>query len=236
MKQLTPIGTLRVGVAYAPNKTPVFATRSADGTAQGIPCDIGAALGRALGVRVEIIARATTGELTEAVVAGTMDIGFMPVDEARRQLMDFSPPYFVIQSTYMTTAASGVRTMAQIDHPGITVVGIDGSTTLRAAGRHLTQATLVGAPSISAAMAMMQAGQVQAIALTHESLPTLQKQMPGAHILDGAFQVTGVAVAVQKHKPEALAALSQFITDAKTNGIIRRAFADAGMGELEIAP
>jgi polar amino acid transport system substrate-binding protein len=235
MNELAPSGKLRVGVAYAPAPTPVFVAREPSGSVRGVPRDIGTALANALGVPVELVVAATTGELTEAVSSGAIDVGFMPADDERRQRVDFSPPYFVIESTYLAAGSTDIRTLADVDRPGVTVVGIAGSTTMRAAGRSLKAAKLVAAKSVDEAMAMMQSGAAQAFALTHDALPVLQKQLPGSRILDGAFQVTGVAIAIQKDRPAALAFLETFLAGAKADGTIRRAFDDAGLAGLTIA-
>ncbi len=234
-KELMPTGTLRVGVAYAPKATPVFVTQDAHGLYQGVPLDLGRALAQQLGVPMQIVAAATTAELTQACLAGTIDVGFMPADDERRKLLDFSPPYFVIESTYLAAAGSGIQSLAEVDRAGVTVVGIAGSTTLRAAGRSLQHATLVSAASITEALALLQARQAQAFALTHDALPALQKDLPGSLILPGAFQVTGVAMAVQKNRSQALACITQFIGDAKASGLLRQVFDAHGLKTLKIA-
>jgi polar amino acid transport system substrate-binding protein len=236
MKQLVPTGKLRVGVAYAPAPTPIFVAKDAAGDVHGVPRDLGTALAKALGVGVELVVTATTGELTDALTAGAIDIGFMPADDARRQRVDFSPPYFVIESTYLVAANSDIKSLAEADRSGITVVGIAGSTTMGAAGRSLKTAKVVPAKSVDEAMAMMRTGAVQAFALTHDALPTLQKQLPGSRILDGAFQTTGVAIATQKDRPAALAFIKDFVERAKSDGTVRRAFDAAGLVGLPIAP
>jgi polar amino acid transport system substrate-binding protein len=236
MKQLVPTGKLRVGVAYAPAPTPIFVAKDAAGDVHGVPLDLGNALAKTLGVPVEVVVVATTGELTDACSSGAIDIGFMPADDERRARVDFSPPYFMIESTYLVTAASGVNTLAEVDRREITVVGIAGSTTMRAAGRSLKSAKVVPAKSVDEAMEMMKAGTAQAFALTHDALPTLQKKLPGSRILDGAFQNTGVAIAVQKDRPAALTYVKDFIESAKANGTIRRAFDDTGLNRLAVAP
>ena len=185
---------------------------------------------------VELIVAATTGELTDACSAGAIDVGFMPADDERRQRVDFSPPYFVIESTYLASGATDIKTLGDVDRPDVTVVGIAGSTTMRAAGRSLKNAKVVAAKSVDEAMAMMKSGAAQAFALTHDALPVLQKELPGSRILDGAFQVTGVAISIGKDRPAALAFLQRFIASAKQDGTIRRAFDNAGLGGLAIAP
>ena len=236
LKQLSPAGKLRVGVAYAPSATPVFVAKDESGGVHGVPRDLGDALAKKLGTPVELTVAATTNELTDAVANGTIDIGFMPADDARRQRVDFSPPYFVIESTYLASADSGIKTMADVDREGITVVGINGSTTMRSAERTLKTAKVIAAKSIDEAMQMMKDGKVQALALTHDSLPKLQKQIPGSRILDGAFQKGGVAIAVQKDRPAALAYVKAFMDGAKSDGTVRKAFDNSGLQQLAIAP
>lgn len=236
LKQLAPTGKLRVGVAYAPSATPVFVAKDEAGGVRGVPRDLGDALAKKLGVPVELTVAATTNELTDAVVNGTIDIGFMPADDARRERVNFSPAYFTIESTYLAGASTDIKTMADVDRPGIVVVGINGSTTMRSAARSLKTAKVVTAPSIDEAFSMLKDGKVQALALTHDSLPKLQKQLPGSRIMDGAFQKVGVAIAVQKDRPAALAFVTAFMDGAKTDGTVRKAFDNSGLQQLSIAP
>jgi polar amino acid transport system substrate-binding protein len=236
MKQLAPTGKLRVGIAYAPAPTPIFVAKDAGGDVHGVPRDLGNALAKALGVEADLVVKATTGELTDALASGLIDIGFMPADDARRQRVDFSPPYFMIESTYLVAGPTDMRTLADVDRPNITVVGVTGSTTIAAAGRSLKTAKIVGANSVDEAMAMMNSGAAQAFALTHDALPPLQRKLPGSRILNGAFQTTGVAIAVQKDRPAALAFVKRFVESAKSDGTVRRAFDAAGLSGLPIAP
>ena len=234
MNELAPTGALRVGVAYAPAPTPTFVAKDADGEVHGVPRDLGTALANALGVPVALTVAATTGELTDALAAGTIDIGFMPADDARRQRVDFSPPYFIIECTYLVAGGADIKALAGVDRPEVTVVGIAGSTTIAAAGRVLKAAKIVPAKSVDDAMEMMRTGAAQAFALTHDALPPLQRKLPGSRILDGAFQTTGVAIAVPKNRPAALAFVKDFVETAKANGTVRRAFDAAGLNGLAI--
>ncbi|MBX9959372.1 MAG: transporter substrate-binding domain-containing protein [Burkholderiaceae bacterium] len=233
--QLTPTGTLRIGVAYAPKPTPLFVALADEGSYRGVPVDLGRVLAQELGVPLEISAAATTGELTERCLSGAIDVGFMPADDERRKRLDFSPPYFVIESTFLAAPGTGIATLAEVDRADITVVGIAGSTTARAAARSLSRARVCEAPSIAEALAMLRAGQAHAFALTHDALPPLQQEMPGSRILSGSFQVTGVALAIPQGRPQALARLTAFVEQAKAGGLLRRAFDAAGLQGLPIA-
>ena len=97
-----------------------------------------------------------TGELVDALEAGRIDVSFMPVDDERKKRIAFGPVYFEVESTYMVTAASGIKTVAEVDRPDVRVVGIANTTTIRAAARTLKHTTPVAAASIHDAMAMMK--------------------------------------------------------------------------------
>jgi polar amino acid transport system substrate-binding protein len=236
IKELAPGGKLRVGVAYAPAPTPLFVAKDSGGDFHGVPRDLGTALGKALGVPVELVVAPTTGEVTNALTSGATDIGFVPADEERRKRVDFSPPYFVIESTCLVVGHPEIETIADVDRDGITVVGIAGSATAHFATRTLKRAKTVEAKTVDDAIAMLKAGTAQAFALTHDALTPLQPQVAGSRILDGAFQRFGVGIAVQKNHPAALAYVKAFVEAAKADGTVRRAFDAAGLGRLRIAP
>jgi polar amino acid transport system substrate-binding protein len=235
LDELAPTGKLRVGLAYAPAVTPLFVAKDAAGRPHGVSLDLGNALSNALGVPPDVLVAATTGELTDAVATGRIDIGFMPADDERRQRLDFSPPYFIIESTYLVAPGADIKTIADADRADVTIVGVAGSTTIRAAGRIAKNAKVLAAKTVAEAMDALRSGKAQAFALTHDALPPLQRTLPGSRILDGAFQTTGVGVALQKNRPAALAFVTRFIEVAKAEGTVRRALDEAGLKDLSVA-
>ncbi len=236
MRELTPTGKLRIGVANAPSASPLFIVKDADGAPRGVTVDLGHALAKELGVDAEFMVAPNTGELTDALEAGRIDVSFMPVDDERKQRIDFGPVYFQVESTYMVTAASGIKTVDEVDRAGIRVVGIANTSTIRAAGRTLKNTTIMAAPSIDDAMAMMLGGKADAFALSRDSLPPFVAQLPGSRMVEGGFQFTGVAIAVPKARPEALACVMAFLEKAKKSGTVRGAFERAGLSHLDVAP
>ena len=183
----------------------------------------GVELAQRLGVPIEFMVAPNTGVLTDALASAAIDVAFMPVDEERKKRVEFGPAYCLVESTYMVTAASGIRTLAEVDRPGVRVVGIANTTTIRAAGRLLITTVPIAVTSIDDAVAMLRAGQADAFALGRDSLPPFVAEFPGSHIVDDGFQQTGIAIAVPKGRPEALAYVTKFIEDAKASGSVRRA-------------
>ena len=236
MKELVPTGKLRVGVASAPAASPLFVVKNRDGMPSGVTVDLGNALASELGVAVEFMVAPNTGELVDALEAGAIDISFTPVDEERKTRIDFGPVYFLVESTYMVTEASGIKTIDEVDRTGIRVVGIARTTTIRAAGRTLNNTTIKAVQSIGEAIEMMSGGKADAFALSRDSLPPFIAKLPGSRIVEGGFQFTGVAIAVPKGRPEALAQVTVFMERAKKSGAVRRAFDRAGLSHLQVAP
>lgn len=236
MNELVPTGTLRVGLAFAPNKSALFVVRDASGAPEGVTVDLANALAKQLGVPVAFTVAPNTGLLTDAVESGAVDVAFMPVDEERRRRIAFGPTYFVVESTYLATKESGIRSVAEVDRPGVRVVGIANTTTIRAAARTLTNTTVAAAASIDEAMARMQAGEVDCFALSRDAFPPYMAAVPGSRVVDGGFQNTGIAIAVQKGRPQALALVTDFLERAKADGTVRRALDAAGFAGEPVAP
>jgi polar amino acid transport system substrate-binding protein len=164
-----------------------------------------------------------------------VDVSFMPVDDERRKRLGIGPDYVRAESTYMVTAASGAKTVADVDKPGMRVIGIANTTTIRAAARTLKNTTISPVTSVGDAMTALKEGKADAFALGRDSLPPYVKQVPGSRITDGHFQQMGIAIAVPKERPAALAAITEFMNAAKKDGTVRKAL-DKGGFEDPIAP
>src|ERR1700757_5219126 len=168
VKELVPTGKLRVGVVFAPAASPFFIVKEANGEPRGVTVDLAVELGRKLGVPVEFMVAPNSGLVTDATESGAIDVAFMPVDEERKKRVDFGPAYFVIESTYLATGTSGIKTVAEVDRPNVRVVGIANTTTIRAAARSLKTTTISAATSVEEAMALLRAGRADAFALSRD--------------------------------------------------------------------
>jgi len=235
MKELARTGKLRVGIVYAPVMSTFFVIKDEAGKPKGVTVDIGEALGRNMNLPVEFVLYPNSGQVTDAVESGAVDVGFMPVDEQRRQRLAIGPDYVRAESTYMVTAASGAKSVADVDKSGMRVIGIANTTTIRAAERTLKNTKISAVTSVDDAIAAMKDGRADAFALGRGDLPAYVKQVPGSRITDGHFQQMGIAIATQKGKPQALAAITDFMNEAKKDGTIRRALDKHGFAE-PVAP
>ena len=165
-----------------------------------------------------------------------IDVAFLPVDDERRKRVEFGPAYNLFESTCLVLGSSDFKTISDLDRPGVRVAGEANTTTIRAAASVLKFASTVAVPSVGEAIGMLRSGQVDAFALGRDALVPYQAEIPGSRILDGHFHTTGIAIAVPKKRPAALAYVSAFINEAKTSELIRRAFDRAGLQSATVAP
>jgi polar amino acid transport system substrate-binding protein len=236
VKELAPTGKLRVALVFAPEKSIFFVIKDGDDKPHGVTADITRALGNAINLPVEYVLFPNSGLATDAVESGAVDVSFMPVDEERSKRIAFGPNYVLGESTYLVSATLPAKTIEEVDRLGVRVIGIANTTTIRAAARTLKNTVISPVPSVAEAVALLRDGKADAFALSRDSLPTYAKQVPGSRITDGAFQQIGIAIAVAKGKPTAFAAVTEFMNQAKKDGVVRKALNDAGYPDIAVAP
>ena len=235
IKELAPTGKLRAGVVAAPAASAFFAVR--DGKAvRGVTVDLLRGFAEKLRLPLDLQVYDNSGQVTEAVAGGACDVAFMPHDAERAKKVDFGPAYFFIESTYLVPAGSAIQSIAEVNRPGLRIVAIANTTTGRSDRRTAPQAELIEVPSVDKMTEMARNREGDAFALTHDSLAGLMPKLPGARILPGHFQQTGINVAVPKGRAAALQVVSALLADAKASGAVRRAFDAAGFKDAAVAP
>jgi polar amino acid transport system substrate-binding protein len=235
--ELAPTGRLRVGVAMGPAASPGWAVADpATGEPRGVSVDLGAALAARVGVPPEVVRLASSGEVTDALVDGAIDVGFLPVDDEPKRLVAFGPDFALGTSTYLVPPGSPIGSIEEVDRPGTRVGGVEATTTIRAARRNLTRTQVTGTTGADELLRRLRAGELDAVALGRDSLRSLVPLIPGARILDGHFLATGTAIAVPRGRPAALALATTFIETAKAEGTVREAFDRAGLEGATVAP
>jgi polar amino acid transport system substrate-binding protein len=234
-RELAPNGKLRVAIAVGPAPSALYAVKDGAGY-RGVTIVLGSALAQKLEVPVEWVPYLATGEIQASAAAGTWDVSFMPVDEERKRFVDFGNAYHLLQSTYLVAPGSKINSVAEANAPGVRIAGAAGTATFRASNKASPLATHLALAGVDAAVEAMRSGQVDAIALSRESLTGLAAKIPGSRVLDGGFLNSTTAVAVPKGYPAALAYVSAFVEDAKASGLVRRALDEMGLTSSQVAP
>jgi polar amino acid transport system substrate-binding protein len=105
---------------------------------------------------------------------------------------------------------------------------------MRGAIVHLKNAKVTGYQSYDEIFGLLKGGEVDAFALSRDPLNAMAKKIPGTRVLDETFKQTVTAVAVPLNHPLALAFAAKFLTEAISNGTLRKAFDNNGLKETPI--
>jgi polar amino acid transport system substrate-binding protein len=235
--ELAPTGKLRVAIAVGPAPSALWTVRDpATGKPKGVPVELGTALAAKLKVPVELVEFSASGAIIDARDADKWDVTFVPVDEARKQVVDFGAPYHLLQSTYLVAPGSPIRSIAEANRAGVRIAIVAGTATSRASTKASPNATAITIQNPDEAIVLMREGKIDAIALSRETIVQLAEMLPGSRALDGGFLNSTTAVAVRKNRPAALAYVTAFIEEAKANGLVRRALDTMGLKTSQIPP
>ncbi len=232
--ELAPTGKLRVAIAISPAGGAFWSTKTESGGYAGVPVDLGKAMAAQLGVPVEYVVHNNSGQITDAASKGTWDVTFLPKDPEREARMSFGPIYEVADATYIVKPNSAVTNFATLDQPGIKVAAVNNTTTMRGAIAHLKNAEVTGYQTYDEIAGLLGKGEIDAFALSRDQLNAMAKKIPGTKVLDETFKQTVTAVAVPPNHPQALVFASQFLTEAITNGTLRKAYDGNGLKDTPI--
>ncbi|HXZ22247.1 MAG TPA: transporter substrate-binding domain-containing protein [Pseudolabrys sp.] len=235
LKELAPTGKLRGGVVTAPAASAFFAIKD-KGEIKGVTVDLIRGFASALKLPLALHVYDNSGQVTDAVANGECDIAFMPQDAERAKRVDFGPAYYFIESTYLVPAGSTINSIEEVNRPGRRIVAISNTTTARSARRTAPNAAVEEVPSVDQLTEMARQGQGDAFALSHDSFVGLLPKLPGARVLPGNFQQTGIAIAVPKGRSVALQIATELVEVAKKSGLVRRALDAAGFPDATVAP
>ena len=148
--------------------------------------------------------------------------------------MSFGPIYDVADATYIVKAGSTITNFQTLDQTGVKVAAEYNTTTMRGARAHLKNAKVIEYQTFDEIFELLKNGEIDAFARSRDQLDKMATKIPGTKVLDETFKKTVVAVAVPLNHPLALAFVTKFMTDARTNGILRKAYDNNGLKDVPI--
>ena len=114
------------------------------------------------------------------------------------------------------------------------VAAVNNTTTMRGAQAHLKNVKVTGYQTYDEIFNLLKNGEIDAFALSRDQLNAMAKKIPGTKVLDETFKKTVTAVAVPLNHPQSLAFVKKFMTDATTNGTLRKAYDNNGLKDAPI--
>jgi polar amino acid transport system substrate-binding protein len=232
--EIAPTGKLRVAIGISAAGGAFWSNKTESGGYAGVPVDLGKEMAAQLGVPVEYVAYPNSGQITDAASKGAWDVTFLPQDPERETKMSFGPVYEVADATYIVKAGSPIKDFATLDQPGVKVAAVNNTTTMRGVQAHLKKAVVTGYQTYDEIFNLLKNGEVDAFALSRDQLNAMATKIPGTKVMDETFKKTVTSVAVPLNHPQSLAFVKKFMTDAITNGTMRKAYDNNGLKDNPI--
>lgn len=210
-------GKIVVGTAtgYYP-----FEMADKDGNLVGYDIDVAKALGKELGVKVEFQNYAFSG-LIPALQANKIDvvIAGMTITDKRKQVVDFSEPYFKSgQALLVNKNYPNVKKWQDLDKKGNVIAVSMGTTADQTATRMFKNATVKKFDG--SAMAGLELLNGKAAAVIHEVpwVAIYNKRNPEkTYTVLKPFTTENLGIAVPKGNPELVAAVNKFVEKYKAS-------------------
>jgi polar amino acid transport system substrate-binding protein len=233
--ELAPGGVLRAAINMG--NFLLVTGRSPSGDPTGVSPDMAAAIAARLGVPVKYIPYAKPGELADDAGKGLWDIGLIGAEPARAEKIEFTAAYAEIEATYLVPPGSPLKTIADVDKPGVRIAVSARSAYDLWLERNIKQAQLIRANGGPATIEMFVKDKLDAMAGLRPGLLTDIEKLPGYKILDGQFTAVQQAVGTARSNTAGAAFLKAFVEEAKASGMVA-SFIErhAVVGRLSVAP
>lgn len=240
VRHLAPTGTLRAAINFG---NPVLAQRDGSGGKPGgVTIELAHELGRRLGVQVALIGYDAAGQVFAAASRAAWDVAFLAIDPKRATEIEFTAPYVIIEGAYMVPVDSPLRSVADVDRPGVRIAVGTGSAYELYLTRTLKHAALVHAPTGNDALAQFQREGLEAAAGVRSPLVRFVRDRPELRVIDGRFMAIEQAMGMPKDRGDTAAAaraaqfLRAFVEEMKAGGFVAAALARSGQHDAQVAP
>jgi polar amino acid transport system substrate-binding protein len=232
--ELAPTGVVRAAInmgnfLLVTGKTP-------SGDPQGVAPDMAAEIASRLGVPVRYVPFERPSTLADAAGTNTWDIGLIGAEPQRAAKITFTDAYCEIEATYLVQANSPFNTAADVDRPGARIAVRRGAAYCLWLERNIKHATVLSSEAADAPLNQFVAEKLEALAGLRPGLLDDVKKAPGSKILPGNFMTVQQAIGTAKPNTAGAKFLQEFVTDAKTSGLVASLIAKHHVAGLSVAP
>lgn len=232
---LAPTGEIRIALAVGPTKSAVWTTIPEGATEpEGVTVDLARRIGELTGLPVRLVQLTSSAHIIETANNGIWDLSFTPVDEPRRAVVDFGEAFHIGESSYLVRSDSPFEKADDLHRSGVTIIGVEGTATLRSAEKVKGEAHILRLSNLTDAAAAFEKGEGDALALGRLAIEDMARRMPGTRVTAGNFHVAETALAVPKGRPEVLRLASVLVRRMKTDGTVMASFRRHGMPDAVV--
>ena len=231
--ELTPTGKLRAGINF---QNQLLTTLGPKGEQGGVAVEFAHELARRLGVPLEIISFKSAGSLADSVSTGAWDISVLGDEPQRAAVIAVATPLTEIEATYLVPAGSPIKSIAEVDRPGVRIVSPAKSAYDLYLSRTIKNAQLVQIAGTKAAQEHFVREKIDVMAGLRPGLLELAPTLPGSRILDGNFTTVRHTVGTPKGRDAAAAYLRDLVEEVKASGLVAKWIEKSGVKGLSVAP
>ena len=226
-----PTGRLRAAMNFS--NTVIARRDRGDGEPGGVTAALARELAQRLGAELTFVEYDSPGAVVDAMRAGEADICFLAIEPARREVIDFTAPYVLIESCYVARSDGPFHAAGEVDRAGVTVI-----TRARAAydlylSRNLEEARVLPIPD--GELDAFVAGQGDVASGIKPMLEDYFAGRPGFRILEPPFASVGQAMGLARGRAPAFAFLEAFVEELKASGFVEAALEASG-SRAKVAP
>jgi polar amino acid transport system substrate-binding protein len=231
ISDLAPTGVLRVAINLG---NIVLAQRDpVAGEPRGVTPELAHELARRLGVPVALQTFDAAGKVFDAVKAGGIDILFLAIEPVRAAEIAFTAPYVIIEGVYMVPRGSPLKTVADVDRPGVRIAVNKASAYDLFLTRSLKAATLVRGDD---GVALFKREKLEAAAGVKQPIVAYARTDPDVRVLDGRFMEIRQAMGTPQGRPTGAAYLRAFVEEMKASGFVADALRRSNQPDAAVAP
>jgi polar amino acid transport system substrate-binding protein len=178
------------------------------------------AIAQNLGLELQYITYPNPGALADATTRDEWDIALVGAEPQRAEVISFTPAYAEIEATYLVPAGSPLRSIADVDAPGVRIAVTDRTAFGLWLDRNIRRAELVRTSTMDSALSTFLERSLDALAGLKPRLISDVAAVPGSRMLDGRFMAVQQAVGTPRSKEAAIRYLTQFVTAARDTGFV----------------
>ena len=232
--ELAPTGVLRAGINMS--NFLLVTGKSASGDPEGVSPSMARAVADKLGVPVKYVPFPKPGELADQAGKNVWDIGLIGAEPERAKTIAFTAAYCEIEATYMVPAGSPLKSIADVDKPGVRIAVTARSAYELWLSANIKHAKLILSNSLDAACDQFVAEKLDALAGLRPRLLSDVKKLPGAQILSGNFTTVQQAIGTDPKNKAGAAFLKAFVEEAKKSGMVAKFIEQHKVVGLSVAP
>ncbi|MBM3530216.1 MAG: transporter substrate-binding domain-containing protein [Alphaproteobacteria bacterium] len=205
------------------------------GELRGVGVELARALALRLGASLTVAEFLSPPKVVEALATGAADVAMLGIDPMRGAEVDYSPPVLAADFTFLVAAGSELRDIASADRPGMRIALVRHHAMDTALRGKLAHAERVYADTPDAAFELFRSGSAGVLAGIRPGLLMYARMMPGTRVLGDRYGRNVIALAVRKGEADLLSHVRAFAEQARADGTVARAIAQAGLGGVDVA-